>query len=249
MRDMSKIRFKRAAIVVAVGIALLCLGACAAPISPTQGGSFDSAAPTIDKSGLYGPGESIEVGGIVSNGGGQPNGNELSIGYPSITKSTALPNGVGVSDFMGGSFDESSANAMKEQIGFAPDSKGNLPEGNSYVVVKETIENTTGEKVSYDVSKSQFVLVDKSGGISYVGTNDPLWHDAWDGSSPKQYWIVSIDAGATLDIEILYALPDDAIDADDLVYLVDPGNANGKEGFIGLKAFDVAGQIKGQGAA
>ncbi|WP_281656110.1 hypothetical protein [Eggerthella sinensis] len=245
MRDMPKTRFKKAAIVVAVSVALLCLGGCAVPASSNESGSFDSATPTLDKSRLYGPGESIEVGGIVSGGGGPSSANELSIGYPSIIKSTSLPDGVNVSDFKGGSFDESSANSMKEQLGFAPDSQGALPPGNSYVLVQEAVTNTTGEPVSYDVSRAQFALVNQSGGLSYVGTNEPLWHDAWDGGNLKQYWIVSVDAGATLEVKLLYALPDDAIDADGLVYLVDPGNANGEEGFVGLKAFDVAGQIQG----
>lgn len=245
MRDMPKTLFKRIAIMVAFGIALFSLGACASPSNQEQVEPFTPAVSTLDKSGLYSPGESIEVGGIVSDSKEQSDGAEISLGYPSITRSASLPDGVSVSDFRGGSFDESSFNAMKDQAGFAPDSEGNLPEGNSYVVVKETIENTTGEKMSYDVSKGRFVLLSESGEMSDAGTYSPLWHDAWDGSNPKQYWIVSIDAGATLDIELLYALPDDAIDADELAYLVDPGSANGEEGFVGLKAFDVAGQIQG----
>ncbi|MEG2478496.1 hypothetical protein [Gordonibacter sp.] len=237
--------FKRIAIVVALGIALFSLGACASPSSQGQKEPFTPAMPTLDKSGLYGSGESIAVGGIVLNGKEQSTGVEISLGFPSITGSASLPDKVSVSDFRGGSFDESSSHALKDQIGFAPDLEGKLPEGNSYVVVRQTIENTTAETVSYDVSKGRFVLVNDSGEISDVGTYGPLWRSAWDASNPKQYWIIALDAGATLAIELLYALPNDAINADGLAYLVEPGNANGEEGFVGLKAFDVAGQVKG----
>lgn len=242
---MSKTLLKKMMPALVLGIALLALGACASPSAQSQDEPFAPAASTIDKSGLYGAGESIEVGGIISGGRAQSNGNELSIGYPAITKSTSLPDGVSVSSFLGGTFDESSSNSMKEEIGAAPDSKGVLPAGFSYVLVREAITNTTGEAVSYDVSHGRFVVVDESGGISYVGTSDPLWSSAWDGKNLKQYWFVGIDAGATLEIKLLYVLPDDAIVSGGLAYLVDSGNATGKDGFVGLKAFDVAGQIQG----
>lgn len=242
---MSKTLFKRFALVAALGFALVSFGACASSSSQDEGEPFSAASPTLDKASLYDPGESIEVGGIVSDGEGQSNGNELSIGCTSLTMSASLPEEVGVSDFKGGTFDKASSDAMKEQVGFAPDSEGRLPEGNSYVAVRETVTNATSETVSYDVSKGRFVLVNEQGEMTDVGTHGPLWHDAWDGSNVKKYWIVSVDAGTTLDIELLYALPDDAIGAEGLAYLVDPGNANGEEGFVGLKAFDVAGRIQG----
>ncbi|WP_302393255.1 hypothetical protein [Eggerthella sinensis] len=248
MSDMPKTLFKYDVIAFALGIALIALGACTAPPGQEQKEPFEPAASIVDKAGMYGVGESVEVAGILSTGKDRPEGNALSVGYPSITKSTSLPDGVSVTDFRGGAFDDSSASAMKDQLGFAPDSDGKLPEGCSYVLVEETIKNNTDEVVSLDVSRARFVMVDESGGISDAGTHDPLWHDAWDGNNLKQYWTVPIEAGSSLDVRILYALPDDAIDSEGLAYLVDPGNANGEEGFVGLKAFDIAGQVQEQGA-
>lgn len=244
MRTRSKLLFEKMTIVIGLAMALLLLDACALPFDQGPKESFGPAVFSLDDAGLYGLGESIEVGGIVTEGRVQSNGVEISLGYPSITRSTSLPAGVTVSDFRGGSFDESSFDAMKEQVGFAPDSEGKLPAGCSYVVVRETIENTTDGAVSYDVSKGRFILADETGGVSDVDADNPLWRNEWDGSDPKKYWIVSIDAGTTFDIELLYALSDDVIDADGLAYLVDLGNANGKEGFVGLKAFDVAGLVQ-----
>ena len=234
---------RRAAVSLILGTTLLALGACASPIAHNPDEPFVPKASVLDASGLYGPGESIEVGGIVSEGRGQSNGGELTVGYPSITVSTALPEGVSVADFRGGAFDESSSRAMEEQLGIAPDSQGALPAGYSYVLVEEAVSNSTGDEVSYDVSRGRFVLVGESSEVSDVGTSDPLWHDAWDGGNPKQYWIVRIGAGETLRMRLLYAIPNEAIDAEGLAYLVDPGVANGEEGFVGLKAFDVAGQV------
>lgn len=248
VRNVSKTCFKLLSLVLALGISLPLLGACVSFSSQDQKEPFESAASVIDMSKLYGAGESINIEGISEGEKGRPEGSGLSVGYPLITKSTSLPDGVSVTDFRGGAFDDSSASAMMDQLGFAPDSDGKLPEGCSYVLVEESIKNNTDEVVSLDVSRARFVMVDESGGISDAGTHDPLWHDAWDGDNLKQYWTVPIEAGSSLDVRILYALPDDAIDSEGLAYLVDPGNANGEEGFVGLKAVDVAGQVQEQGA-
>ncbi|WP_165171356.1 hypothetical protein [Adlercreutzia sp. ZJ242] len=242
--DMPRTFLRKAVIALVLGIASLALGACASPSSQDSEEPFAPKASTLDSAGLYGPGETIEAGGIIAGGKDQPKGEEVSVGYPSIMRMTSPPEGVSVSDFKGGAFDESSSEAMEEQLGFAPGPEGSLPSGYSYVVVELAVSNTGSATVSYDVSQGRFIEVDEAGTVSNVGTNDPLWHDAWEGGNLKLYWIVDIEAGATIEIKLLYVLPDDAIDDERLAYLVDPGGANGEEGFVGLKAFDVAGQIR-----
>lgn len=228
--------------------AVLC--SCAAPAvqEPDERGSFDFAEPVLDGAGSYGAGESIEVGGILAEGAARSEGDEVSIGYPSITKYRTLPDGISPDDFRGGTFDVSSAAAMEEIVGAAPDVNGALPEGFSYLMVEETMTNITDEALSYDVSTGQFATICESGSISYVGSVDPLWYDAWNGDNMKQYWLVPLEAGQELTIRLLYVLSDDAISSAGLSYVVDAGNAGGGEGFAGIKAFDVAGRVE-EGAA
>ena len=242
---MAKTFFKRYALILVIGVVLFVLVACAPLPDQSAEDSFTPTASMLDASGLYGVGEDIEVGGIISDGKNQSGGKELSIGYPVVTKFASLPDGVRLADFRGGTFDEASANVMKDQLGVMPDSEGNFSGSCWYVFGEETVTNRTDDAISFDVSQGQFALRDESGGLSYVGTDRPLWHDAWDGGNLKQYWIVSIEAGATLELKLLYALPNDVIDDEGLVYLVNRGSASGEEGFIGIKAFDVAGQIQG----
>ncbi|WP_143412179.1 hypothetical protein [Arabiibacter massiliensis] len=242
---MARSRFLSFASAAALGIALLVLGACAPSPGQEQAEPFAPAETTLDKSGLYALGESVSVGGLADEGQATASDEALFVQLASIMKLDTLPEGVESSDFRGGSFDASSAAAMKERLGFAPDAEGGLPEGYSYVLVEESVTNATDGTVTYDVSQGRFALRGDAGELENVGTDDPLWRSEWSGSNLKQYWQVSLEARESASVQLLYALPDDAIDAAGLAYLVDPGNANGEEGFTGLKAFDVAGQIQG----
>lgn len=241
---MSKILFNKISLALALSIVSYTLSACSSAADQDAKDPFSFAASMLNSSDLYGPEESITVKGILPNHA-QGSGDEISISYPSLFKQALPPDGVTVSEFRGGYFDESSALSMKESLGCAPNTDSTLPEGFSYVLVEETLTNNTDTPISYDVSQGIFIAVGESNAISFVGTNDPLWHSAWNGSDPKQYWIVNLDPKDTLDVQLLYVLPDDAIASNKLAYLVDPGNANGEEGFVGLKAFDVADHIQG----
>lgn len=250
MSNTPKLRGKRiqaalaalaAALAVCVG---LVLGACSAAGQDDKQ-PFSPDVSVLDASSIYEPGESMSIDGIVDDGSAQSSGKELFVAFPSLARSASLPDGVALTDFRGGAFDDASANAMEDMAGFAPNEDGTLPAGYSYVSVTLAVTNTADVPVSFDASKLSFKLINAEGSPENVGPVEPLWHDAWDGADPKRYWIVPIDAGQTLDITLLYALPDAAIDADNLVYLVDRGNASGQDGFVGMKAFDVAGQIEG----
>lgn len=107
-----------------------------------------------------------------------------------------------------------------------------LPAGHSYVLVTKTVKNNSDRAADVQVSIGRFATLGESASSqttsTYQGASEPLWRSgsnepAW--HSHRNFEL--LDPGESFEFEMLFAVPDEALESNDLVFVAELGNWNG----------------------
>lgn len=112
----------------------------------------------------------------------------------------------------------------------APDQT--LPTGYSYVLVSKTVTNNSDQPADVQVSIGRFATLGESTGgktaSTYQGASEPLWRSSSDEPAWHSHRNFELLApGESFEFEMLFAVPDEALESDDLVFVAELGNWNG----------------------
>lgn len=107
-----------------------------------------------------------------------------------------------------------------------------LPPGNSYVLVAKTVKNNSDRAVDVQVSIGRFATLDESASgkttSTYQGASEPLWRSGSDEPAWHSHRNFELLApGESFEFEMLFAVPDEALEDDGLAFVAELETSNG----------------------
>lgn len=170
----------------------------------------------------------------------------ITVGYPTIARSTLPPNGKTPEEFAGvlngfrGDFTYMNK-CSNEVFGYGFNDDGSLTSGDyNYVTATFDVTNTGSETLQLSPRLAEFGVLDTNGNLSMTSTSYDLDYSTSNNALQSDPQQIGIAAGDTVEVTIMRVLPNHLIENENLVFVLP--SFEGDTGTF-TQAFSVGGQI------